>query len=188
MSATVNTPTVIVRLDDSERIRLEKLRNRLKLNHWSKISPSYQLYPDVDVAKKIQDLEVSDPVKHDEKYSYWSNRYSDLDMQWQKTRDPTTSIIYGTLVASGKMRFRGLGQISSGCSITVMRGKMNNEPLPSTKVGPLRVTHLNLTIDFPVPTMIENPDHDFNQSTSFRVGKDNALYGTTARKDNLFTF
>ena len=74
-----------MRLDDSERIRLEKLRNKLLLSDWSKISPTYELHPDVDVAKKIQELEVSDPVKHDEMYSDWSNRFSDLTVQWQKT-------------------------------------------------------------------------------------------------------
>lgn len=174
-----------VKIDDSERTRLERTRNKLLLNHWTKIKPSYVIEQNLEVAKKIQELEHLDPVLHDEKYSDWQSRYSDLTMEWQKKRDPDTGIIYGILVASGRMRFKGLGLISKGCTIEIMTGKMNNDPLPSTKVADLRVMHLNLQIDFNIPVKKTNPDHADNYGTSFKVGKNNFLYEEDERQENL---
>ena len=66
MASKLITPSVSFKLDDSEKIRLEKLRNRLKLHRWEKIQRKYTLCPDEDVANKIKALETTDPVKHEE--------------------------------------------------------------------------------------------------------------------------
>ena len=186
MSAAVDTPAVTVRLDDSERIRFEKLRNKLLLSDWTKIKPTYELHPDEDAAKKIRDLKISDPVLHDELFSDWENRFSDLSVHWQKKRD-NDGVLYGSLIAAGRLRFKGLGNISEGCSLTLMRGPLKTNPLPVTKVTPLRVNHLNMTVEFATDVTRDNPDHVTNTSRSFKVGKDNFLYGAAARVDNLKT-
>ena len=56
---------------------------------------------------KILELEISDPVKHDELYSDWTNRFSDLTVQWKKIRNNDDGFVYGALVATGRMRFKG---------------------------------------------------------------------------------
>ena len=184
MSGAVDTPAVTVKLDDSERIRFEKLRNKLLLTEWTKIKSIYDIYPDEDAAKKIRELKISDPVLHDELFSDWENRFSDLSVHWQKKRD-NDGILYGSLIASGRLRFEGLGNISEGCSLTLMRGPLKTDPLPVTKVTPLRVNHLNMTVEFATIVTRDNPDHVTNRSTSFKVGRDNFLYGEAARVDNL---
>ena len=161
------------------------MRNQLLLTHWGKIKPEYDIVPNTDVAKMIQELSVTNPVKHDELYSDWSSRYSDLPMKWEKKRDSDTNIIYGTLVAAGRLRFKGLEDISKGCSIVLMKGKLNSDPLPTSKVPALRVTHMNLQIDFPMPIHITNPDSRYNFGSSYRVGRNNALYSAELREDNL---
>ena len=175
-----------MKLDDSERIRFEKLRNKLLLTEWTKIKSIYDIYPDEDAAKKIRELKISDPVLHDELFSDWTSRFSDLSVHWQKKRD-NDGILYGSLIASGRLRFAGLGNISEGCSLTLMRGQLKTDPLPVTKVTPLRVNHLNMTIEFATIVTRVNPDHETNRSNSFKVGRDNILYGEAARADNLKT-
>ena len=115
MASKLITPSVSFKLDDSEKIRLEKLRNRLKLHRWGKIQRTYTLCPDENVANKIKALKTTDPVKHEEKYSFWDNRYSDFDMNWMKIRNVTSNIIEGHLMATGKLRIPNLGMMSQHC-------------------------------------------------------------------------
>ena len=51
------TPRVMFLLDNSELIRLNKLRAVLKLAHWGKIGGVYELEIDETVAKSIKTLE-----------------------------------------------------------------------------------------------------------------------------------
>ena len=73
MASSKKTPAIKFKLDDSEKIRLEKLRNRLKLHHWEKIQRTYHLVPDNDVASKIEALKTTDPIKYEEKHSIWED-------------------------------------------------------------------------------------------------------------------
>ena len=75
--AMAPTPSVSIKLDDSEIMRLEKLRSRLKLSHWTKIGRKHDLKADDDVAKMIKDMKINDSVVYDDMYADWSNRYSD---------------------------------------------------------------------------------------------------------------
>ena len=184
MSGAVDTPAVTVKLDDSEKIRFEKLRNQLSLTEWTKIRSIYDIYADEDAAKKIRELKISDPVLHDELFSNWENRFSDLSVHWQKKRD-NDGVLYGSLIATGRLRFPGLGNISEGCSLTLMRGPLKTDPLPVTKVTPLRLNHLNMTVEFATIVTRANPDHVPNDSRSFKIGRDNFLFGEEARVDNL---
>ena len=103
MSANTDNPTVSFKLDDSKKTRLEKLRSRLKLHHWGKIERTYFLTADEEVAKKIEELKISDPTKYDEKWSNWTDRFTDFDMEWMKIRNTKTNIIEGHLMAKGRL-------------------------------------------------------------------------------------
>ena len=135
--ATSPTPSVSVKLDDSEIMRLEKLRSRLKLSHWARIGKKYVLKADDGVAKTIRDMKTNNTVEHDNKYANWTNRYSDFNMEWKKLRNATTGEIEGHLVATGRPRLDNLGRIGDGCQIDLMHGPILDEPLPTTKVGDL---------------------------------------------------
>ena len=172
------TPSVTIKLDDSEIMRLEKLRNRLQLSHWTKIQKQYALLPDEGVAKTITDMKTTDPVAHDIKFSSWTNRYSDFSTEWRKKKNPDTGEIEGHLVAVGRPRLNHLGDIGNGSIFYIMHGSMQNQPLPSIKVGDVRLNHLQFQIIFTTPTRFRDNTTD---STDFRVGHDNALYGRPER-------
>ena len=188
MSANTDNPTVSFKLDDSEKTRLEKLRSRLKLHHWEKIERTYFLTADEEVAKKIGELKISDPAKYDEKYSDWTNRFSDFDMEWVKIRNTTTNIIEAHLMAKGRLRMDHLGGLSKGCQVSIMSGKLKDDPLPTTKVAALRINHVQMDIKFAKAKLIHNPEHQCNKSDTFKVGRDNLLYGKDAVKNNLHDF
>ena len=179
------TPRVSFKLDDSEIMRLEKLRSRLKLSHWGRIKKSYLLEADDVVAKTIMDLEANDPVEYDDKYATWSNRYSDFSMKWAKIRNRNTHVIEGHLLATGRPRLENLGKIGLGCRVSLMSGPILNEPLPTTKVGDLRINHLLLEITFEEPVKIEEDDEP---GTTYKVGHENQLYGEVVRNSNLKKF
>ena len=48
MSGAVDTPAVTVKLDDSEKIRFEKLRNQLSLTEWTKLHMVTDLIDDIE--------------------------------------------------------------------------------------------------------------------------------------------
>ena len=181
----MQTPTVSFKLDDSELMRLEKLRSRLKLSHWERIKKRYLLEADDGVAKTNGDLETNNPVEYDDKYANWSNRYSDFSMKWTKIRNVNTNVIEGHLIATGRPRLEHLGKIGLGCRVSLMHGPIMNEPLPTTKVGDLRINHLHLEIRFDQPVEIKVGDE---KCTIFKVGHENKLYGETARETNLMKF
>ena len=188
MASSVKTPGIKFRLDDSEKIRLEKLRNRLKLHHWEKIQRTYHLVPDNDVASKIEALKTTDPIKYEEKHSFWEDRYSDFGLHWKKIRNNDTNVIEGHLMACGNLRIPNLGEMSEGCRVSLMSGIIKDEPLPLTKVGDLRINHIYLDIIFDSAIQIENPDHAVNNSKTFKVGLSNQLYGHQAVLKNLNAF
>ena len=63
--STGPTPQVFFTLDNSEIMRLSKLRATLKLSHWSKIEGEYELEASETVEKSIKALELTDPVEFD---------------------------------------------------------------------------------------------------------------------------
>ena len=173
------TPTAHVDLDDSELTSLEKLRIRLRLTHWSKITRKNKLEEDEDVAKMIRETLISDAVKHDEMYSEWDNRYSDFLMTWKRILNPTSGKVEGHLMATDKPRFKNLGNISNGCSFSLMSGDILDQPLPTTRVANLRLNHLQFLIRFVRPCKFR--DEEQENSTIFRVGNKNELYGNDRR-------
>ena len=172
------TPSVTIKLDDSKVMRLEILRNRLQLSHWTKIQKQYDLIPDESVAKSIRDMKTIDPVAHDIKYSSWNNRYSDFSPEWRKKKSTDTGEIEGHLVAIGRPRLEHLGGIGDGCIFHLMQGLILDQPLPSTKVGDVRLNHLQFEITFTEPTSFRT---DAEDSTAFKVGHENELYGEPER-------
>ena len=140
--AMAQTPTVTIELDDSEIMRLGRLRNRLQLSHWSRILKEYNLHPDESVAKTIEDMKAADPVAHDIKFSSWTNRYSDFPTEWRKKKNGDTGEIEGHLVAIGRPRLEGLGDISKGSIFYIMHGAMKDQPLPSIKVAAVRLKEI----------------------------------------------
>ena len=178
MAAPVDeTPTVNFTLDDSEILRLKKLRNRLQLSHWSDIKKEYELHPDESVAKNLRDLLATDPVTYDVKYSTWDKRYSDFVTEWRKKKNSDTGEIEGHLLAVGIPRIKNLGEISKGSIFYIMQGAMKGQALPTVKVSDIRLNHLQLKINFNTAQTIGNqpPSYDF------MVGHNNALYGLLAR-------
>ena len=188
MAVNNDTPRISFQLDDSEKTRLEKLRSELKLHHWDRIERSYDLTADEAVAKTIEALKVSDPNKYDEKHAVWDNRFTDFDLKWVKKKDEISNTVQAHLMAEGKLRIKHLGEMSRGCRVSLMRGKMNDDPLPVTRVAPLRVNHVSMVITFALPKLIHNPEHRNNTSDSFKVGRNNLLYGSVARDTNLHKF
>ena len=189
MSGSVNdTPSVKFKLDDSERLRLEKVRSRLQLTDWDRIKKEYTLAPDAGVAKKLSALATNNPILHDEKYGLWSNRFTDFDVHWEKARDGATQVVKGQLVATGKMRLEHLGQLSEGAKVVLMEGPIMANPLPCTTVGALRINHVLLDIEFPLEKEIENAHATDTFSKTFKVGKDNCLYGFKAQEKNKKKF
>ena len=184
--AMAPTPSVSIDLDDSEMMRLEKLRSRLKLTHWTKIERKNNLKADDDVAKMIEDMKTNDTVVHDDMYADWSNRYSDFTMDWKRIKSATTGEIEGHLVAMGRPRFSNLGRIGKGCMIDLMFGPILDQPLPTTRVGNLRINHLQFEIRFDLPTKFR--DEEVEDSTFFKVGHKNELYGTLQRESNRNKF
>ena len=173
----VETPTVNFTLDDSEILRLKKLRNRLQLSHWSDIKREYELHPDESVAKNLRDLLTTDPVTYDVKYSIWDKRYSDFVTEWRKKKNPDTGEIEGHLLAVGIPRIENLGEISKGSIFYIMHGSMKGQALPTVKVSDVRLNHLQLKINFTTAKTFRNKP----QSYDFMVGHDNALYGLLER-------
>ena len=173
----VETPTVNFTLDDSEILRLKKLRNRLQLSHWSDIKREYELYPDESVAKNLRDLLATDPVTYDVKYSTWDKRYSDFVTEWRKKKNPDTGEIEGHLLAVGIPRIENLGEISKGSIFYIMQGSMKGQALPTVKVSDVRLNHLQLKINFTTAKTFRNQPHSYD----FMVGHDNALYGLLER-------
>ena len=189
MSGSVNdTPSVKFKLDDSERLRLEKVRSRLQLTDWDRIKKEYTLAPDAGVAKKISALATTNPILHDEKYGLWSNRFTDFDVHWEKTRDDATQVVKGQLVATGKMRLEHLGKLGEGAKVVLMAGPINANPMPCTTVAALRINHVLLDIEFPQAREIENAHADDIFSKTFKVGKNNCLYGSNEQKTNKKKF
>ena len=174
----VETPTVTFTLDDSEILRLKKLRNRLQLSHWSDIKREYVLYPDEGVAKNLGALHTTDPVAYDVKYSTWDKRYSDFVTEWRKKKNPDTGEIEGHLLAVGIPRIENLGEISKGSIFYIMHGSMKGQALPTVKVSDVRLNHLQLKINFTTAKIFRD---NTPQSYDFMVGHDNALYGLLER-------
>ena len=141
---------------------------------------------DADVAKMIGDMEINDAVMHDEMYSDWANRYTDFTMAWKRIQNPTTGVVEGHLVAMGRPRFQHLGKIGDGCTMTLMSGPILDQPLPTTKVGNLRLNHLQFVITFAEPGKFREDEAE--DSTIFRVGHKNELYGSQQRKSNRKDF
>ena len=175
---TGNTPTVTFKLDYSEKLRLERLRNRLKLSGWEKIQERYTLVGDEKIAEKIENLKTTNNIEHEQKYAVWSNRFTDFEMEWKQIKNPATNTVEGQLRAVGCMRVENLGLISAGCYAVIMSGPLNASPLPSTKVTALRVHHLSLSIRFMTPQRFDNPYiQGHNQSIRFKLGKHNKMFG-----------
>ena len=179
------TPSVKFTLDDSEMTRLEQLRAHLKLAHWVRIGDEFELKPDDTVAKTINALKTQDPVAYDKQHAPWQNRYSDLKMSWVKKRDDKTNEIQGHLMASGNLRIKNLGEIGQGCSVSLMHGLMLNDPLPTTKVGNLRINHILLEIIFRTPLQL---DGNRTEETNYKVGNKNHLFGAQLRNENAKKF
>ena len=172
------TPTVKFILDDSEILRLKKLRNRLQLSHWSEIKREYVLHPDEGVARNIMDLQTTDPVAYDVKYSTWDKRYSDFVPEWRKKKNADTGEMEGHLLAVGKPRINNLGDIGMGSIFYVMQGSMRGQALPTVKVGDIRLNHLQFQINF---TTAKHFRRNTPDSYDFMVGHDNNLYGLLER-------
>ena len=179
------TPRVLFILDNSEIIRLSKLRAVLKLAHWGKIGGTYELQVDETVAKSIKSLETNDPVAYDKQYAPWLNRYTDFKLSWVKSKDPDTHEIMGHLMATGKPRIANLGKIGQGCRVSLMHGPILHEPLPTTKVGDLRINHLQMEIEFEKPLKL---DGNQSESINFKVGHNNKLFGEELRVKNTKRF
>ena len=106
-------------------------------------------------------------------------------MEWKKIRNVTTNVIEGHLMATGRPRLDNLGRIGLGCRISLMHGPILDGPLPTTKVGDLRINHLQFEIIFDQPVELED---GAGESKIFKVGYENELYGEPARKTNLARF
>ena len=179
------TPSVRFTLDDSETMRLEKLRAHLKLAHWVRIGKEFELQADDAVAKSIKAVETTDPVAYDEQYAPWFNRYSDFKMSWVKTRNEETNDIEGQLIATGRPRIEHLGKIGEGSKVTLMKGPILTDPLPTVEVGDLRINHLLMEINFVEPVEL---DDNTTAEKSFKVGHRNKLFGKKTREENKKTF
>ena len=83
-------------------------------------------------------------------------------------------------MATGKPRFKNLGKISDGCRFSLMSGDILDQPLPTTRVANLRLNHLQFLITFIQPCKFRNEEQE--NSTIFRVGNKNELYGNEKRK------
>ena len=172
------TPQVFFTIDNSELLRLNKLRETLKLSHWSKVGGEYELVVSETVEREIKALKLIDPMEHDKRYSPWANRYTDFKLSWTKTKDPVTHQIIGHLLATGAPRIKNLGMIGVGCEASVMRGPILHQPLPTTAVGDLRINHLQMRVEFVVPWKAEgNP----SESCIYYVGHQNKLFGKELR-------
>ena len=183
--STGPTPQVFFTLDNSEIMRLSKLRATLKLSHWTKIEGEYELEVSETVEKSIKALELTDPVEFDKRYAKWFNRYTDFTLSWTKSKHPDTHEIIGHLMATGAPRIENLGKIGEGCSVSVMRGPILHQPLPTTAVGDLRINHLQMRIEFKEPWKADgNP----SESCTYKVGHQNRLYGDELRGKNKQKF
>ena len=180
MAEAVQTPTVSFTLDDSEAMRLEKLRAELKLAHWTRIEQKLDLVADDAVAKSIKAVEIADPVKYDAQYAPWLNRYTDFEMKWFKTKSADTNEIEGQLVGMGRPRINHLGKIGEGSKVVLMRGPILNDPLPTTEVGDLRINHLSMEIKFLEPVKL---DDNKEAERCFKVGYRNKLFGQQTREE-----
>ena len=179
------TPRVFFTLDKSEILRLSKLRETLKLSHWTKIGGEYELVESETVERELKALKLTDPMEYDKKYSPWDNRYTDYKLSWIKTKDPVSHQIIGHLLATGAPRIKDLGMIGEGCKASVMYGPILHQPLPTTSVSDLRINHLQMRVEFAVPWKAEgNP----SESQSYRVGHQNKLFGTELRDKNKQKF
>ena len=185
MAGAVQTPEVSFMLDDSEAMRLEKLRAELKLAHWDRIGEKFDLVADDTVAKFIKTVETTDPVKYDAQYAPWLNRYSDFTMKWEKTRNKETNEVEGQLVAVGRPRIKHLGKIGEGCKVVLMKGPMLADPLPTTEVGDLRINHLSMKITFLEPLQLDDNERE---EKNFKVGYRNKLFGDELREKNKNKF
>ena len=186
MAATEElTPRVWFTLDDSEIMRLVKLRSQNKLSHWTRIEADLEMKPDETVAKSITALVTADPMAYDNQYANWSNRYSDFKVSWVKARNEKTNVIEGRLIATGRPRFKNLGKVGLGSQVILMYGPLSNDPLPTTKVGDLRINHLSMEITFDVMT---KPPGNESEGTFFKVGHKNKLYGDELRAKNKKAF
>ena len=189
MSVITNpTPVVKFRLDDSEQMRLEKVRSRLKLTEWTKIQEEYTLAEDRGVAKKMSALKTTNPLLFEDKYAFWSNRYTDFDVHWEKTRDDINQVVKAQLVATGRLRIDHLGKLAEGAKVVLMSGPTCGNPMPCTTVPPLRINHVFLDITFPHELEIENKHATNKISQKFRVGKNNCLFGTGEQSTNRKIF
>ena len=171
------TPRVFFTLDDSETTRLTKLRENLKLAHWSSILERYELQANEAVAKSINSLRVNDSVAYGNLYAPWHNRYSDFKLTWTKAKDPVSNEIKGHLMATGVPRIKNLGKIGEGCSVSLMSGSMLQDPLPTTSVGDLRIGHLEMEIQFKEKLQFEKDTFKQDESKNYEVGYQNQLYG-----------
>ena len=77
---STSSPTVIVKLDDSEITRLEKLRILLKLSHWSGIKTEYKLEVSEAVQERLETLRKTDQQSYADKFESWRNKYSDYEL------------------------------------------------------------------------------------------------------------
>ena len=162
--STGPTPRVFFTLDNSEIMRLSKLRATLKLAHWTKIGGEYEMEVNETVAKSIKSLELTDQVAYENRYAPWFNRYTDFKLSWTKSKHPDTHEILGHLMATGKPRIENLGKIGDGCSVSLMSGPILHQPLPTTSVGDLRINHLQMRITKECGISIGSPQQVAAQS------------------------
>ena len=65
--------------------------------------------------------------------------------------------------------------MSQGCRVSIMSGIIKDEPLPSTKVGDLRINHVYLDISFDSAIQINNPDHKNNKLIASHLTVENSF-------------
>ena len=70
-------------------------------------------------------------------------------------------------------------------SVSLMHGLMLNDPLPTTKVGNLRINHILLEIEFGKPLQL---DKNSTEEVNYKVGNKNYLFGIQLRNDNAKKF
>ena len=84
---STSSPTVTIKLDDSEITRLEKLRILLKLSHWSGIKTEYKIEASEAVRERLETLKKTDRQSYADKFESWRNKYSDYELFWTKHKD-----------------------------------------------------------------------------------------------------
>ena len=180
--ATANQPVVTVKLDMLEKERLKKIRNRMELTHWSNIEETYTLVATLWSDGWLDKLKKSKPAEYDEMFSDWEKRFSDFKLVWQKRQ--MGAELHGALIAVGRLRFQGLDNALEGAEATIMHGKLSGTPLPSCALTALRLNHVSVLIVYESEETRRIDNTRTTTSTTFRVGKNNKMFGKDAVEDN----